>query len=156
MGSVLCEHCTGLCCKYIALPIEEPTTRRDFDDLRWYVMHEGISVFKEDGDWFIQIATRCENLQADNRCGIYETRPAICREYKAGDCDYPGGEYDYACLLTTPEQVEAYADSKVKRRGKGAKTATSGKSRRRRPHRRQRSASPPEAPTPLKILLSHA
>ena len=42
MGSVLCEHCTGVCCRYVALPIEKPTNRRDFDDLRWYVMHEGI------------------------------------------------------------------------------------------------------------------
>ena len=70
MGSVLCEHCTGVCCRYIALPIEEPTDRRDFDDIRWYVMHEGISVFAEEGDWYIQVAAKCHNLKPDNLCAI--------------------------------------------------------------------------------------
>ena len=113
MGSVLCEHCTGVCCRYIALPIEKPTTRRDFDDMRWYVMHQGISVFMEDGAWYVQIASKCTNLQPDNRCMIYETRPAICREYKDQDCDYEGGDYHYECILKTPEQVEEYAAKKL-------------------------------------------
>ncbi len=117
MGSVLCEHCTAVCCRYIALPIEEPTDRRDYDDIRWYVMHEGISVFVEDGDWYIQFATPCQNLRPDNMCGIYESRPAICREYQAGDCDYAGGEYKYEVLLTTPEQVEQYAIEQIGKRG---------------------------------------
>ena len=116
MGSVLCEHCTGVCCRYIALPIDKPTTRRDFDDMRWYVMHEGISVFVEDGDWYIQIAAPCRNLQPDNRCAIYDTRPAICREYKAADCDYEGGDYHYENIFRTPEQVEKYAAKKLGRK----------------------------------------
>jgi len=64
-GSVLCEHCTAVCCGYIALPIEKPTT----PGLRrhpWYVMHDGISVFVEEGDWYIQVAARCRNLQRTN------------------------------------------------------------------------------------------
>jgi Fe-S-cluster containining protein len=109
MGCVTCEHCTGLCCGYIALPLDKPTTRRDFDDVRWYLMHHGVQVFVEDGDWYIQVSTTCRHLQPDNRCGIYETRPTICREYKAGECDYTDAEYDYDHLFTTPEQVEAYA-----------------------------------------------
>jgi Fe-S-cluster containining protein len=117
MGSLLCEQCTGVCCRYIALPIEEPTERRDYDDIRWYVMHEGISVFVEDGDWYIQIAARCKNLQPDNRCGIYEERPAICREYEAGDCDYAGGDYHYEMQFFTSEQIEEYAVSQLGRKG---------------------------------------
>ena len=31
MGSIHCEHCTGHCCNYLALPLDEPTTMRDFD-----------------------------------------------------------------------------------------------------------------------------
>ena len=117
MGSVLCEHCTGVCCTYIALPIDKPTTRRDFDDIRWYVMHAGISVFVEEGDWYVQIATSCNNLLADNRCGVYETRPEICREYSAGECDYAGGDYHYEIHLRSPEEVEALAVKKLGRRG---------------------------------------
>jgi uncharacterized protein len=108
MGSTLCEHCTAACCGYIALPIEEPDTRRDFDDMRWYLMHEGVTVFVDDGDWYVQFRTRCRNLAADHRCGIYETRPKICREYKAENCDYAAGEYEYDQLFSEPEQIEAY------------------------------------------------
>jgi Fe-S-cluster containining protein len=117
MGSVLCEHCTGVCCRYIALPIEKPTNRRDFDDLRWYVMHEGISIFVEEGDWYVQFAARCRNLGPDNRCTSYHTRPMICREYDAGDCDYTGGDYQYELLLRTTKDVEQYAAKKLGKRG---------------------------------------
>ncbi len=109
MGNILCEHCTGECCNYIALPIDEPETKRDFDDMRWYLMHGGITVFVEDGDWYIQFRSVCRHLQADYRCGVYETRPQICREYKARDCDYSGGDYEYDHLFTEPEQIVAHA-----------------------------------------------
>jgi len=99
------------------LPIEEPTNRRDYDDIRWYVMHRGISIFVEDGDWFIQVATKCENLLPDNRCGVYETRPEICREYEAGDCDYAGGDYHYEVQFNTPEDVERHAIKKLGKKG---------------------------------------
>ncbi len=108
MGSILCEHCAAACCRYLALPLDIPENRRDFDDIRWYLMHEGISVFVEDGDWYVQIQTKCKNLAADNLCGVYETRPSICREYQAKDCDYSGAQYGYDHLFTHPKQLEEY------------------------------------------------
>ena len=134
MGSVLCEHCTAACCHYVALPIDEPESRRDFDDIRWYLMHEGVTVFVEDGDWYLQFRARCKNLQPDFRCGIYETRPSICREYKAGDCDYGGGEYGYDRLFTDPEQIVAFS------REQSAKKTGSAK---RKTKRRKKKASRP-------------
>ena len=62
MGRVLCEHCTAACCRYIAVPIDTPKNKRDFDDMRWYVIHENIAVFVEDGDWYIQIHNPCRNI----------------------------------------------------------------------------------------------
>ena len=113
MGSILCEHCAAACCRYLAIPLDKPTTARDFDDIRWYLMHEDVSVFVEDGDWYIQFQTRCKNLGADNRCTIYEIRPEICEEYKAGDCDYTCGAYGYDQLFTHAKQIETYfADKK--------------------------------------------
>ncbi len=109
MGSIHCEHCTGFCCRYLALPLDKPRTPRDFDDLRWYLMHERISIFVEEGDWYVQFATTCKNLTVDGLCGIYPTRPKICREYKAGQCDYTGGAYEYDHLFTHVDQIEAYA-----------------------------------------------
>jgi uncharacterized protein len=30
-GECLCSYCTAKCCRYFALPIEEPTTWKEFD-----------------------------------------------------------------------------------------------------------------------------
>jgi Fe-S-cluster containining protein len=116
MGCVLCEHCSALCCQYIALEIDEPDTARDYDDIRWYLMHEDMSVFVEDGDWYLQINRRCKNLLPDNRCGIYETRPEICREYTTEDCDYHGGPYDYDHLFKEPAELEAFAAEALRKK----------------------------------------
>ncbi|MEC7678378.1 MAG: hypothetical protein VX694_03850, partial [Planctomycetota bacterium] len=37
----LCEYCTAKCCHYFALAIDEPVNRRDFDFIRWYLLHDG-------------------------------------------------------------------------------------------------------------------
>lgn len=116
MGSILCEHCTAACCRYLALPLDKPGSARDYDDIRWYLMHAGVSVFVEEGDWFIQYATTCKNLGDDNRCTIYETRPDICREYKAEGCDYSGGNYGYDHLFTHPKQIEEFYENRTGKR----------------------------------------
>lgn len=108
MGSILCEHCAAACCRYLALPLDKPTSQRDFDDIRWYLMHEGVTVFVEEGDWYVQYQTRCKNLGADNLCMVYETRPGICREYEPGSCDYSVGEYGYDHMFTHPAQIDDY------------------------------------------------
>jgi uncharacterized protein len=108
MPGILCEHCTAACCRYIALPIETPTERADFDDVRWYLLHENISVFVEKGDWYISIVTSCRHVQADGRCGIYARRPRICRKYTTENCDYHSGDYGWEAHFTCPEHLDEY------------------------------------------------
>ena len=96
--------------------MDKPSTKRDYDDIRWYLMHENIIVFVEEGDWYIQFQTRCRNLGADNLCTIYETRPEICREYQPRDCDYAPGNYGYDELFTHPKQLEEFYHDKTGRR----------------------------------------
>lgn len=105
----LCSQCSGLCCRYFALPIDNPDCARDFENIRWYLCHENVTVFVERDQWYIGIANRCKHLLADNRCGIYETRPKVCREYSTENCDYHGGEYDFEELFTSAEQLDRYA-----------------------------------------------
>ena len=116
MGSILCEHCTAACCRYIAIPIDTPKNKRDYDDIRWYLMHEGITVFVEEDEWYCQFQTTCRNLGLDNRCTVYDTRPEICAEYKAQDCDYVGGTYGYEQLFTHPKAIEDYYFEKTGRK----------------------------------------
>ncbi len=127
MPGLLCEHCTAACCRYIALPIEKPQTRADFDDIRWYLLHEHVSVFVEDGDWYIAFNTPCRHLQPDNRCGIYPTRPRICRAYSTDNCDYHSGDYGWEEHFAAPEHLDEYLA-----RNPPAPAANNGHSRKRR------------------------
>jgi Fe-S-cluster containining protein len=106
---VLCDKCSGLCCRYFALPIETPEDRGDYDDIRWYLCHKDITVFVEDGDWYINIKNKCKHLsEKDNRCKIYDKRPRICRQYRHRTCDLVEGEYDYELHFTSNKQMEEY------------------------------------------------
>ena len=107
----LCARCAALCCRQVALPIDNPTTANDFDNVRWYLMHEGVHVFVEEGQWYLAFASKCKHLQDDNRCGVYETRPRICRGYDTSGCEWHGGEYGYDHLFTSAEQVRKHAET---------------------------------------------
>lgn len=104
----LCEFCDAKCCRYFALPIDKPSTFEEFDYVRWYLLHEGASVFVEDGDWFLLVHSPCKELGPDNRCQIYETRPQICHEYSTARCEYDD-LFVFEQYFETPEQVEEYA-----------------------------------------------
>ena len=109
-GEVLCDHCSAKCCRYFALPIDEPETRRDFDFIRWYLLHERATVFTEDDAWYLLVHTRCKHLQTNNLCGIYHTRPEICREYSTDNCEYED-DWVYDHYFESPEQVAEYAEA---------------------------------------------
>lgn len=76
------------CCTYIATQIDEPTTMTDYDHISWYLHHAGISVYIDwEGAWYLQIETRCEQLTEHGLCGIYDHRPAICKDFDWRDCE---------------------------------------------------------------------
>jgi Fe-S-cluster containining protein len=114
-GEVLCNHCTAKCCRYFALPIDQPDTASDWEFVRWYLMHEGATLFSEEGTWYLLVHTVCHNLQSDNRCGIYETRPQVCRDYSIKDCEYED-DWLYEQYLETAEQAAEYAEAILPRK----------------------------------------
>jgi Fe-S-cluster containining protein len=90
------------------LPIDEPKTWNDFDNIRWYVMHGRTAIFVDDGTWYLMVYGDCENLRDDFMCGIYETRPNICREYSTDNCEFEDdGCYDK--FFETATQIDEYA-----------------------------------------------
>ncbi len=132
MASCLCDECAALCCRYFALPIDNPDCKRDYDNIRWYLLHQNVVVFIESKQWYIGILNRCKQLQSDNRCGIYETRPAICRSYTTDNCDYHAGDYGYDQLFTSADGLWEYAmktlaDERKKKRAKGKKKSNAKK-----------------------------
>ena len=109
MSSCLCDSCAALCCRYFALPIDNPDCERDYDNIRWYLLHQNVVIFVESKQWYIGVLNRCKQLQPDNRCGIYLTRPAICRSYTTDNCDYHAGDYGYEHLFTSADALWEFA-----------------------------------------------
>lgn len=112
-----CDKCNGLCCRYFALEIDRPTTRNDFENIRWYISHEKTSVFIQRGKWFLNVKNRCRHLDGGNSCTIYKNRPAICRRLDASGCEY----HDQPGIreIRTPRQLALYLDEQSSsRRGR--------------------------------------
>ncbi|MEZ6090504.1 MAG: YkgJ family cysteine cluster protein [Pirellulaceae bacterium] len=106
----LCDYCTAKCCRYFALPIDTPDCAKDLDFIRWYLLHDRASVFVEGETWYLLVHTTCKHLQDDNRCGIYLTRPQICRDYTTAECEYED-LWTYDQYFETPEQIQDYMDA---------------------------------------------
>ena len=103
-----CHQCTARCCKYFALEIDVPTTPKDHDTIRWYLLHEHVVVWVQDGDWYLEVQTRCKHLESDNKCAIYHSRPRICRDYGWPDADNPEDPCEY---FTGDGGYDLYFDS---------------------------------------------
>ena len=92
---------------------------RDFDHLLWQISHRSVHVFKDADGWFLHIMSDCEHLRADGRCGIYASRPLVCREHSNDFCEKDmsieqGSELyfqDYA-------QLNAYCEKRFRNWGK--------------------------------------
>lgn len=91
---VECTACAK-CCTYVGIEVDGPDRLKDATQLLWYLYHPGVSLYHDgQGEWTVIFETRCRHLQPDLRCGIYERRPHICREFDNRSCDVnsPGGQ----------------------------------------------------------------
>ncbi len=105
----LCKECGGICCGHIALQIDKPTSKRDYDNIRWYLLHENVTVAVDhEGDWMLEFATDCSRLGSNKMCTHYTDRPKICRDYPKpeNNCEYEGDEAPYAEVFRTVEEFE--------------------------------------------------
>jgi len=108
-----CGECGGRCCAYVAIEIDKPKSKKDYDVIRWYLSHKNVNVFIDhDNKWHVEFRTPCEYQKSDKKCGIYSIRPTICREHgtREGDCEF----YDtpYAHYFTSCQNFESYLTEK--------------------------------------------
>ncbi len=130
-----CGACIGLCCRYFALEIDTPDEPSDFENLRWYMLHERVQIFVDDDDWYLQIYSKCTMLGDDHKCMDYENRPQICRDYTDESCDYDGPQGE---VFHNIAELDAFRDKWVaeyeageKRRADKAKRRKGKKKKRR-------------------------
>ena len=115
--SLQCTNCKALCCRYLAMEIDKPTCKRDYDNIRWYLKHRDVHVFIDNhGDWLIQFDTPCDELNADHRCGNYDHRPMICRQHGDDDfteqCEFDSDDETHVHRFSTAEEFEAWLTQK--------------------------------------------
>ena len=105
----MCARCGGRCCKYYTVMLDEPDDADDFDELRWFLAHEGCYIYVDEGEWHLNIESRCRFLGDKDRCTIYDHRPDVCREFgREEECEFTG-EFDFEHLFNTIRELEAYA-----------------------------------------------
>ena len=110
-----CVACKAHCCRHVALEIDRPTCKRDYDNIRWYLLHRDVRIFVDhENTWNIEFRAVCENLAKDYSCTDYVNRPRICRRYpgKNAYCEYETDESAYKEVFATCEAFEAYLENK--------------------------------------------
>jgi Fe-S-cluster containining protein len=84
-----CGFCNGAkCCTYFTQKVETPRSKYDFEHLLWQISHANTQVYQDEDGWYLMFRSICTHLQNDGRCGIYDTRPEICRAYDNDYCEY--------------------------------------------------------------------
>lgn len=91
------------CCTDFELePIQLIFPERTDDDWQEFIRVRGVDMANfgllrigalDMGNGKVRVYHRCIQLQDDGRCGIYETRPAICRDFdcsRRSDCACKG------------------------------------------------------------------
>ena len=101
-----CKKCLpAKCCTYFALEVDEPESRKDYDAMLWQIAHKGVSFYIYRKRWHIMMETVCNFLMADNKCGIYDTRPYICKEHSIETCEYTGEDYGFTEHFKSYEEL---------------------------------------------------
>ena len=103
-----CEKCNALCCKYIAMEIDGPDDEESVDHLRWYLLHQDVSIYVQDGEWHLCVDVRCKHLDDENRCRIHDTRPQICRDHSPDECEFGNPDYELEQEFRSWDHLEAY------------------------------------------------
>lgn len=108
-----CIECIADCCREVAVPINTPRTKKDWDEIRWLCAHKNVQVFKDlENDWLVEFITPCEKLDYTNMCKIYETRPHICKEHSHTNCIKVDPDGYYKVLFKNIEDVDNYIKKK--------------------------------------------
>lgn len=113
--------CVARCCTYVALPIDAASSPEEYDNWRWFLMHDGVSIYKSGNRWHLCFQTRCANLTERNLCRIYETRPAVCKDYDPACCEFHDPKAAAETELKSPADLERWLAARRRRRNRLAR-----------------------------------
>ena len=107
--TICTRHCGARCCRYITVSFPAPRGVDDWDEVRWWLAHEGTLVTKDEDGWMLHMMTRCRNLRDDNTCGVYPHHMIACKDYDPKDCEFTG-PVPFEVELKTEDDLAAYIE----------------------------------------------
>ena len=115
-----CDYCyNSSCCTYITQQIDTPRSKAEFDFLLWQISHQKVHIYQDDDGWFLMFNSECTHLMDDGRCGIYNSRPQICRDYTNDYCEYDApAEGGFKRYFQNHDELLTYCKQRFKRWGK--------------------------------------
>lgn len=113
-----CGFCTNTtCCTYYTQQVDTPTTKADFDHLLWQISHANTRLYQDEDGWFLLVDNPCTHLLHDGRCGIYDSRPQICRDYSNDFCEFDApAEGGFKRYYRNYEELLTYVKWRFRRR----------------------------------------
>lgn len=108
---VECKKCS-LCCYNVSVEVDEPEDADDIDQYVWLLLHEGLSIYVEDDQWYVEFKCRCSALNDDGTCSIYEHRPELCKRYDPKECLKHGEQDYYELIFKHPNELIKYWNNK--------------------------------------------
>jgi len=78
---MVCSRC-GECCKFISFSIPKDREGELPKDYKNYFKYHNVEVIDKEDIIEFRVWNRCENLDENNLCKIWETRPEVCRNTK--------------------------------------------------------------------------
>ncbi|MFH1972279.1 MAG: YkgJ family cysteine cluster protein [archaeon] len=112
---VTCDQCDGECCRDVTVELDEPEDMKDWEDIRWMVAHENVSVYLDnEDDWVVEFRTPCTQLDKNNKCKIYNKRPDMCKNHEEDNCVKNGEGDVHKLKFDTIEEVDEYIEKVAK------------------------------------------
>ena len=110
-----CDQCNGVCCRYVSTEIDDPDDQLEYENIRWFLLHDNVSVYIDhDDDWIVEFQAKCSKLGEDSKCTYYDKRPQICRDHDIEDCDKFGEGEPHKVRFETVEEFEDYMKKNYK------------------------------------------
>ena len=108
---------------YFTVEIPTPTTKLDFDNLRWYMAHKDVEIYvDEDKSWNLLVNNPCQFLDKNkNKCTIYKDRPEACRQHSPDECEMYREGYAFERHFTDINELEKYIKKRFPKRKKKKK-----------------------------------
>ncbi|MFC1753937.1 YkgJ family cysteine cluster protein [Thermoproteota archaeon] len=106
-----CRNC-GNCCNHVAIEIDEPTTKAEYQEILWFLLHKGVKVFVDyDDEWFVEFPALCE-WRKNDKCVNHGQRPSICKDYSSKDCVNTGDDKVEKLTFDTHDDFMKFLEKK--------------------------------------------